>query len=98
MQFEWDERKRRENIARRGVDFLRAAMVFADPDRLEASDDRADYGEARLMALGAVDDEIYVVVYTMRGEVHRIITAWKVGADGKNRYRTLLAGRDPRGQ
>ncbi len=27
-QFEWDENKRQQNLAKHGVDFLRAALVF----------------------------------------------------------------------
>ena len=32
-----------------------------------------------------------IVVYTWRGDNRRIISAWKVGEDGKRRYTALLS-------
>jgi uncharacterized DUF497 family protein len=46
MDFEWDETKRRQNLARRGVDFRDAALIFEGPV-LEAIDRRRNYGETR---------------------------------------------------
>lgn len=89
MIFEWDEAKRQENFRRRGVDFVLAAVVFEDPDRIEIPDDRRDYGEARTMVLGRAEGQNYLFVYTLRGEARRIITAWKVGQDGRRRYEAL---------
>src|SRR6266571_8028827 len=57
-----------------GVDFADAALIFAHPV-LEAEDDRQDYGEVRLRALGHVGEEYYLVVYTWRGEDSRMINA-----------------------
>lgn len=65
-------------------------MIFENPV-VEAEDKRRDYGEIRIRALGHVDDDYYFVVYTWRGDVRRIISAWKVGEDGKKRYQALLA-------
>jgi uncharacterized protein len=87
---EWDEGKRRENIRDRGVDFLRASLIF-DRETIEAEDTRQDYGERRYRALGQVDDECFVVVYTWRGRNRRIISAWKLGEDGRRRYQAILA-------
>ena len=90
--FEWDEDKRRRNIEEHGVDFRLAALIFSNPV-LEARDERDDYGETRYRALGQVEDEYFLVVFTWRGEMRRIISAWKVGDDGKRRYQAILAGR-----
>jgi len=60
MEFEWDEAKRRENLNKHGVDFLRAALMFETPV-LEQIDDREDYGEERMIALGEVDGTVYRV-------------------------------------
>ncbi|HVV94146.1 MAG TPA: BrnT family toxin [Hyphomicrobiales bacterium] len=89
--FEWDEDKRLDNIAEHGVDFRLAALVFESPV-LEAEDRRADYGERRYRALGRVDDEYFLVAFTWRGDRRRIISAWKVGEDGKRRYQAILGG------
>lgn len=90
--FEWDEGKRLENLAARGVDFRVAARIFENPV-LEAPDTRTDYAEPRFRALGHVGKECFVVAYTWRGQNRRIISAWKVGTDGQKRYTALLRRR-----
>jgi uncharacterized DUF497 family protein len=76
MDFEWDEAKSALNLARRGFGFDFAARIFEGPVT-EYADDRRDYGEPRMIALGCVDGEWLVVVYTWRGEMCRIISARK---------------------
>lgn len=39
-----------------------------------------------MIALGMADGEVYTVVYTRRGDVYRLITAWKGGRDDRERY------------
>jgi uncharacterized protein len=89
---EWDDAKRRSNIEEHGVDFLDATLIFENPT-IEAEDRRRDYGERRLRALGQVDDDCFMVVYTWRGTNRRIISAWKVNDDGKSRYQAILSRR-----
>jgi uncharacterized DUF497 family protein len=90
MDFEWDEAKRLSNLNERGVDFRDAALIF-EGTVIAKEDAREDYGEQRFRALGRVDDEYYVVAYTWRGSVLRIISAWKVDEDGKKRYEEILS-------
>ena len=87
--FEWDEAKRLRNIEEHGVDFRLAARIFRDTV-IEAKDRRGGYVEARYRALGHVGDEYFVVAYTWRGDNRRLISAWKVGPDGRKRYQALL--------
>lgn len=82
MEFEWDETKRAEIYRKHGVDFLEAALIFEN-DVLEKEDTRRDYSEKRMIALGMADGEIYTVVYTKRGDVYRLITAWKAWKGGQ---------------
>jgi hypothetical protein len=90
--FEWDEEKRWQNIRDHGVDFRYAQRIFDNPT-IEAEDERNDYGEIRKRALGYIEeDDYYLVVYTWRGGNRRIISAWKVGEDGKQRYQAILTG------
>ena len=88
MQFEWNETKRQEVLAKHGVDILYAALIF-EGKTLTKIDNRADYGETRFISLGLVNDVPYVVVHTPRGDTTRLITAWKGGrgdyAEYKNR-------------
>ena len=87
--FEWDEAKRRRNLDDHGVDFRLAALIFRDTV-IEAEDRRGGYGEPRYRALGHVGGEYFVVAYTWRGDNRRLISAWKVGPDGRKRYQALL--------
>ena len=52
--FEWDDGKARYNLGKHGVDFTDAAQIFAGPV-LTAIDDREDYGERRIRAIGRHD-------------------------------------------
>ena len=92
MDVEWDEAKRLFNLESHGVDFKDAALIFERPV-IEAEDTRENYGEKRWRALGHVEDEYFMVAYTWRGLLRRIISAWRVGEDGKKRYQAILARR-----
>jgi uncharacterized protein len=94
MLFSWDESKRQENLEVRKVDLLEAALIFEDPEVIESVDPRNDYGEQRIQALGQVNGTFYVVAYTWRGDTRHLITAWKVGENGKRRYEAIFARRD----
>ncbi len=86
MQFEWNEEKRREIYEERGIDILEAALIFESPV-LTKQDNRHDYGEKRLISLGMVDDEAFIVVHTERDGVTRLITAWKGGKRERETYK-----------
>ena len=58
MHFEWDEEKAEANYAKHGVSFEDAVEVFLDPYRLEAIDERFNYGEERLTVLGMVQLDV----------------------------------------
>ena len=85
MEFEWDENKRQMNLAKHGVDFLDAALIF-EALVLTRNDDRQDYGEVREVSLGMADGEVYCVTHTKRGDRVRIISAWKGGAKEHAKY------------
>ncbi len=74
MDFEWDGAKAAGNKSKHRVDFETAARVFLDPFVQEREDDN-DPGEHRLNAIGMVDGRLLFVVFTMRGDVYRIISA-----------------------
>jgi len=74
MLIEWDDAKSQRNLLERGFGFDYAAAIFMGPT-LEAHDNRRDYGEVRVQAVGRAGDDILCVVYSDRGEVRRIISA-----------------------
>lgn len=62
------------------------AEVFADPRRLDYPDLRFDYGEERRVAIGRAHGRVFTVVYTMRGPVTWLITAWPANRKERDRY------------
>ena len=76
MQFEFDTNKRDKTLVERGLDFARVAEVFAGRN-LTRRDDRIDYGEDRFVTAGWFDGHIVLVVWTPRGDAHRIISMRK---------------------
>ena len=75
LRFEWDATKAEQNASDHGVTFEVASLAFDDPFALEWLDDREDYGEHRFVIIAMVDGRLLYVAYTMRGDVHRIISA-----------------------
>lgn len=71
---EWDENKNRANIQKHGISFETAALVFADEERIEYYDKLHSLEEDRFIVLGCVQGILYVV-YTMRGDASRLISA-----------------------
>jgi uncharacterized DUF497 family protein len=74
MEFEWDPAKSERNRRERGFDFATATLIFDGPVQT-TFDERRDYGEERIIAIGEVKGEVIMVVYTDRGQVRRIISA-----------------------
>ncbi len=86
MTFECDERKSAANLRERGFDFAYAALTFESPT-IEWDDARQDYGERRIQAIGQVEEDILVVVYTWRGAARRIISARLASQRERDAYR-----------
>ena len=65
MKYEWDEAKNRKNIAKHGLSFEDAEQVFSGPC-VTFEDDRVDYGEQRLIALGLLAGRLVVLAHSAR--------------------------------
>ena len=86
MEFEWDEGKRRRNLAKHGIDFRDAVRVFHDAHRLWGFDEAHSDLEDRWWTLGSVHETVLLVVTTARGGVIRIISARKATRDEQEAY------------
>ena len=62
-KYTWDERKRRSNIQKHGLDMRHAPDVFEDPHSLNVSSDRN--GETRWKLVGSVFGALLTVVYSI---------------------------------
>jgi hypothetical protein len=77
MNYVWDRRKGRSNLTRHGIAFEDAIRIFDGPT-LEKVDDRFDYGEIRVYAIGVANGLEVTVIYTDVFESERrIISAWR---------------------
>jgi len=64
--YDWDERKRRLNLLKHGVDFAEVdgfewETATIRPDR------RRDYGEDRFIAFGTIGGRLHTLIFTPRG-------------------------------
>lgn len=90
MVFEWDAAKNAANLVKHGIDFDDAVRVFEGPV-LEVVDDRRNYGEVRIIAVGAVDGREVTVVYTRRGTHRRMISARRAHSRERKAYREVFS-------
>ncbi|HYA41292.1 MAG TPA: BrnT family toxin [Syntrophobacteraceae bacterium] len=90
MRYTWTEEKNRKNIRRHGIAFEDAKRIFEGPT-LERIDDRFDYGEVRVYAIGLVNGLEITVIYTDRsGGERRIISAWRAEPHERRYYRKKI--------
>jgi uncharacterized protein len=85
MIYEWDAGKAAANLAKHGVPFD-AIHEFDWTTSIERVDDRKEYGELRIIAVGYIDARIHVVVYTPRGDRLRIISLRRASRDEEQIY------------
>jgi len=75
MGLQYDPAKAASNFKKHGVSFADAEGVFYDPLTLHRPDPDAD-AEERSVAVGlGVTGDVLVVIYTIRGEDTRLISA-----------------------
>jgi uncharacterized DUF497 family protein len=86
MRYSWDEEKNRRNLELHAIAFQDAARIFEGPT-VERVDDRFDYGEPRVYAIGLVNGLEIMVIYTDRKrEDRRIISAWRAEPHERRHY------------
>jgi len=86
MRYSWDEEKNRRNLALHGIAFEDAKRIFEGPT-VERVDDRFDYGETRVYAIGLVNGLEITVVYSDReDDERRIISAWRAEPHERRHY------------
>jgi hypothetical protein len=77
MHYDWDGKKNQRNLRLHGIAFEDAIRIFEGPT-VERVDDRFDYGERRVYAIGVVNGLEITVIYTdVEDDERRIISAWR---------------------
>lgn len=85
MRITFDAFKRDKTLIERRLDFARAREVF-EGLTVTLPDQRQDYGEARFITAGWLDERIVIVVWTPRGLARRIISMRKANEREIARY------------
>jgi uncharacterized DUF497 family protein len=86
MRYTWDEKKNELNSKNHDIAFKDAVAIFEGPI-VEQEDDRFDYGETRMYAIGLVKGLETTVIYSERGnDEKRIISAWRSTPREKRYY------------
>lgn len=86
MNFEWDADKAAKNLAKHGISFSEAALVFADPRRLTVTDTRHTL-EIRENTTGQIGGLLVVTVtHTDRAGLVRLISGRPASRNERKRY------------
>jgi uncharacterized DUF497 family protein len=81
----FDPEKDATNLSMHGVSLSAGAQLDCDA-ALAWIDDRADYGELRIVALAPIGDRLFFVVFVDRDEGRRIISLRKANRREVNHY------------
>jgi uncharacterized DUF497 family protein len=83
--FEWDETKRAENLRKHGVDF--AIVEGFDWEHSIAAEDSSErYGEPRFISIGPIGAKLYVLIWTERDDVIRVISLRRATRTERRRH------------
>jgi len=85
MLYGWDPGKHAKNLAKHDTAF-EVARGFDWETALVKADARGSYGEVRLVALGAIGDRLYSLVFTIRRPVVWIISLRKASRKEVRNY------------
>ncbi len=92
MLYTWDKAKNRRNLKIHRILFEDAVRIFEGPT-VEQVDDRFDYGEQRVYAIGVVNGLEITLIYTDRSDYERrIISAWRSEPHERRRYWKSIKG------
>lgn len=72
MEFEFDDPKSQSNLAKHGIDFLDAQLIWLDPDRIEIPARTED--EPRSLIVGKIARKCWSAIITYRENRVRIIS------------------------
>ena len=87
LTFEWDESKRRANLAKHRIDFADAVTAFEDDNAITLPDEDSDEEDRFVtMAMDALG-RLLVIVYTWRGSATiRLISARRATGRERKEY------------
>lgn len=86
MNFEWDEKKRAQNLEKHGIDFVDCVKLFEENAEV-LTFPSSFKNEPRYLTIGDIDLDAHVtVVWTMREDRIRIISARSSRREERKRH------------
>jgi uncharacterized protein len=89
--FTWDERKRKSTLEKHKIDFIDAIEIFGG--KVLILPGKSDV-ESRQIAVAPLGGKMIAVVFTVRGDNTRIITARVARKNERESYQNLYPGAD----
>ncbi|CCI00680.1 conserved hypothetical protein [Microcystis aeruginosa PCC 9443] len=71
--FEYDENKSQTNLAKHGIDFIKAQQLWEDANLLEFPARKVE-DEERFFAIGIINQKYWTAVITYRTDIIRIVS------------------------
>lgn len=85
MRYQWDRNKALSNFQKHGIDFVDAVLILTDELAITIFDER--FAEERFITMGTdAFNRILVVVYTMRDNEIRLISARRATKNERKQY------------
>ncbi|MBD2496454.1 BrnT family toxin [Nostoc sp. FACHB-280] len=85
MAYQWDRDKAITNLRKHGINFADAVSVFSDDLAITITDER--FEEERFISIGMdAFGRVLVVVYTLRNDEIRLISARKATSHEQQQY------------
>ena len=94
MQFVWDEAKRQSNLAKHGLDFQDAGLVYDSPDKLTFHSERQGEGRKIDIAMIALKGLVLLLVYFEQGGDVRVISFRRASRKERTIYEAARAEQD----
>ena len=85
LSFEYDENKSKHNLAKHGIDFDVAQLLWDDPGMLELPSKKATT-ETRFLIISTINQKHWSAIITYRGKNIRIISVRRSRIDEVNFY------------
>ncbi|NKB65781.1 MAG: BrnT family toxin [Candidatus Latescibacteria bacterium] len=85
MNFEWDSAKNDANLEKHGIDFHGAQSIWQDVV-VTFQSPQSQHGETRFLAIGLYKEREIAVVYTIRADRKRLISARRARKNEREIY------------
>ena len=85
MQFEYDENKSKINKEKHGIDFVEAQKLWQHENALIVPANIVD-DEVQYALISILRDKCYVAIFTLRGEIYRIISVRRCRKNEEKNY------------